>query len=50
MQRQLNFGRSNALDRTALLGATAVDALDAVGANEAHGMGILADDPVRAHP
>ncbi|MCY1362037.1 hypothetical protein D9M69_487360 [compost metagenome] len=53
MQRQLHhFTGSAALAGGALLGAAAVDALDAVGADEARcrGVGVLADQAIGAHP
>ncbi|MNE38437.1 hypothetical protein D3C80_1323340 [compost metagenome] len=50
MQRQLHHRCRTALVAGALLGATAVDAFDAVGADKADTMGVLADEPVGAHP
>jgi hypothetical protein len=44
MQRQLHFNGGRALDRTALLRAAAVDALDAVGADKPDAVQVLADD------
>lgn len=50
MQRQLHFNGGRAFARPALLNATTVNALDAVGTDKTHPMGILADDAIGSHP
>ncbi|MCY1183269.1 hypothetical protein D9M73_238760 [compost metagenome] len=51
MQRQLHhFGRGGTLAGDALLAAGAIDSFDSIRPDEADRVGVLADQPVRAHP